>query len=62
MFDTKELIGKTELQARKLIISEGLVCRLKEKDEITYIGTCDYKSNRVNLVVKNNKVIDAFRG
>lgn len=62
MIDLNLLIGKTELEARKLVNLWGLSCRVSNKDGIAIVGTCDFKLSRINLEVKNNKVIDAYRG
>lgn len=65
-----DIIGKTAKAAVEKLISEGKEVRIISidgKDFHTTSGCCGGKSgrkilNRVNLRIRHNKVIDAFRG
>jgi rRNA processing protein Krr1/Pno1 len=55
----KSLIGKTKEEAQEICEKAGYECRLTQEDESIYVITMDLRSDRINIVVKNNIVIEA---
>lgn len=58
----EKLLGMNGEQASKKIKDDGFICRIVEQDGESYIITDDLRSDRVNLRINNNKVIEAHRG
>jgi hypothetical protein len=59
-FNVKKLVGKTVEKAEKLI-PRNLKSRVFATEHPT-LGTCDYRVDRVNLVVTKGVVEEAFLG
>ena len=55
-----EIIGKTENEAKTLLLEQGQTLRVIEKDGEPYIFTADYWDNRVNVKVEENKVLEVI--
>jgi hypothetical protein len=58
----KSLIGKTETRARDLVKAQGMTFRITMKDGSHYVITMDYRTDRVNIHLVDNKVIKADVG
>lgn len=56
------LKGKTKEEAKNLIKESGCICRIIEIDDNPIMGTNDYRTDRINLKIKNNKVVEASIG
>lgn len=50
------LIDKTKQEAANLIAAAGFEMRITQEDEQNFLGTCDLRFDRINLVIKNNTV------
>lgn len=59
---TKKLIGKTEQEAEKILNKDKIYYRIVCRDSISFWVTQDIRTDRINLNIKNNKVIDAYIG
>lgn len=58
-----DLIGETEERAKELIREiSGIDYRVTRRDGQPFIVTCDFKTNRINLVIENNLVTGAGVG
>jgi hypothetical protein len=53
----QQLLGLPESEATKLAMERGWVVRIAARDAEFFMLTTDYSENRVNLSVKNRKVI-----
>lgn len=62
MLDLNILIGLSENVAIEKIRRAGLKSRITEKDGQLYICTRDLRSDRVNLIIKDGKVISSNIG
>ena len=60
--DLKEMVGNTEDEAIKKIKNAGMIFRVVQRDEETFILTTDFLKNRVSLSIKMGKIIDAKIG
>jgi hypothetical protein len=58
----KSLIGKPLLEASSLIEDQEMISRITKKDGYSFVVTRDYKTNRVNLSIENNIVVEASIG
>lgn len=58
----ESLVGLTEEDAMVKIAESGLRTRLRSKDGQSFMGTCDYRMDRVNLHIENGKVTKASIG
>lgn len=56
------LKGKTKEEAKALIKESGCCVRIAEENDIGGVGTADFRTDRINLHIKNNKVVDAYVG
>jgi hypothetical protein len=54
--DTNTLIGLTEAEAVSQIEKAGMIARVMERNGEDFIGTCEYRTDRVNLQVANDTV------
>ena len=61
-FDEQTLIGITETEAKKILKENEICTRTTQRDGKHFIGTCDFRMDRVNLQVKDGKVIAVDRG
>lgn len=53
-----DIIGKNINEARGIATSKGLTIRVMEEDGESYVGTCDFRPDRINVVVKEGKVVE----
>jgi hypothetical protein len=53
----RDLVGKSVAEADRICADNGLTLRVVREDEIEYGVTMDYKTDRVNIVVKNGIVV-----
>lgn len=58
----QEVIGMEKQAAIDLIKGQGLKCRVRSEDGESFIGTCDYRMDRINLHIEDGKVVKANRG
>jgi len=58
----QEVIGMEKQAAIDLIKSQGLKVRVRSEDGQAFVGTCDYRLDRINLSIENGKVIKASKG
>lgn len=56
MFNPLEIIGKTIAEANAICEGNGYTMRVMEEDGEALMGTCDLRSNRVNVAVVNGNV------
>lgn len=56
------LVGLTEAEAKRTILSHGLSLRVTRHDDRRYTVTMDYHTNRVNLQIDNGRVTKASVG
>lgn len=59
---TEVIIGKSEAESRKIVEENGYTFRVTAKDGVNYIVTCDFDTNRVNVVLVNNIIIESYLG
>jgi len=55
----KEYFNLTEEDARDLAKSKGFRARVLERDDEKFFVTMDARSDRVNFVIKDGKVVSA---
>lgn len=58
----KNLVGLTEEAAKAKITELGMKVRVRNRDGETFMGTCDYRTDRVNLSIDNGKITNATIG
>ena len=58
----EDLVGQTETDAITWIRALGMRCRVMRRDKESFMGTCDYRTDRVNLEVDNGNVTKASIG
>ena len=56
---TKQIIGKSETEARQLIKAP---IRVVSKDGENLFLTCDYHPDRINLKIEKGKIVEIFYG
>ena len=52
-----EIIGKIEKEAEKYLNKQGKKIRVTKRDGKPYLGTMDYRPERINVVVESGKII-----
>lgn len=62
MNNANEVIGMTEADAIAKIETAGFVYRIMERDGVNFMGTCDYRTDRVNLSITEGVVTHADVG
>lgn len=60
--DVKKLVGLTEDDAKAKILTAGMKCRVRNRDGQAFMGTCDFRMDRVNLSIDSGKVTNATIG
>ncbi len=60
--DVSKLIGLSEKEALDVISQNGFKARIDSKDGESFMGTCDYRLDRVKLSVYGGKVTTANIG
>jgi hypothetical protein len=58
----ESLIGMDESEAKGKIAEKDLCCRIRQRDGEDFIGTADFRTDRINFWVKDGKVIKAYVG
>lgn len=58
----KEVVGLTETEAVAKIDAAGMKSRIRSKNGQAYVGTCDYRMDRVNLTIEKDLVTKATLG
>lgn len=61
-FDPVSLAGATKEEARSAAEREGLKFRVRKEDGRAFVGTCDYRRDRVNVEIESGKVVRAWLG
>lgn len=61
-FDVKGLVGLTEKKALAKITAAGMTARIQQRDKETFVGTCEFRTSRVNLNIQKGKVKSADIG
>lgn len=56
------ILGQFESVAWELVQEEGFVPRITSRDGNPLVVTRDYKTDRVNLVIEDNKVVSYHLG
>lgn len=51
-----KLFGLTEKEAIEKIEAAGLKARVRKRDGQSFMGTCDARSDRINLVIEKDRV------
>ena len=57
-----DLIGLTERRAVARVESVGFRCRIIARDGDEFLGIMDKRTDRINLVIKHNKVVGGYIG
>lgn len=55
------MVGKEESQVKKELDDLGFACETVSRDGVSYMITCDLRSDRARMEVKNGKVVDIWR-
>jgi len=58
----KSLMGLAEKTAVETIKNAGFRARIRSRDGESFAGTCDYRLDRVNLYITDDKVKNASVG
>ena len=58
----EEVIGMEKQAAIDLIKGQGLKARVRSEDGESFMGTCDYRMDRINLHITEGKVTSVSRG
>lgn len=58
----EEVIGMEKQAAIDLCKSKGVKVRVRSEDGQAFMGTCDYRMDRINLHITDGKVTSATRG
>lgn len=62
IIEKREYVGKTLQEAKEYAESGGFTIRIVEEDAKAFMVTHDFKTNRLNFRLRNNKVTDVFGG
>lgn len=62
MFNAESLIGKNKEEAITIIKDSKLVVRIRNEDGKAYVGTCDFRIDRINLYIENGIITKANVG
>lgn len=54
--DSEQLLNRQENEARLLCELTGYQMRVVVRDDMPMVGTCDYRQDRINVIIKDNKV------
>lgn len=58
----KHVLNMTREEALGLIASIGMTANITEEDGVSYPMTAEFNPNRINLILKDNKVSDFYIG
>ena len=56
MTDIQKIIGMSREEAQKTLQANGLTLRCQNLNGQSLIGTCDYRTDRVNVAIRENKI------
>ena len=56
VFDSDQLIGLSETEAKEIAIRNGYAFRVTRKDAVNYVITCDFRTFRINVEIDDEKV------
>jgi hypothetical protein len=56
------VVGKNYDDAVDLCKENGFSLRIRCRDGVSLVGTCDCRDNRVNVILENNVVKEAYLG
>ncbi len=56
-FDSNQLIGLSEKEAKELAIKNGFAFRVTRKGNVNYIITCDFRVFRINVELDDNEKV-----
>lgn len=62
LYYVKKLIGRTEQEAIIRLQCDNIDFRILSADDINYICNDEKREDRINLMISNNKVIEAYIG
>jgi hypothetical protein len=60
--ECKFYVGKTIEDVNVILKESGKFGRIRSEDNTQFVGTCDYRLDRVNLSVENGIVTEAWPG
>lgn len=60
--DLENLIGKNKYDAQKIVESHGYIFRITSENGNYYMITCDFKTNRVNVKIEDDLIVEADLG
>lgn len=58
----EDVIGMEKQAAIDFCKTQGVKVRVRSEDGKSFIGTADYRMDRINLHIENGKVVKANRG
>ncbi len=61
-FDAISVLGMSEAEAIKVVEAAGVTYRVMARDGESFVGTCDWKPNRLNLRIAAGKVVSVDFG
>lgn len=59
---SREVIGLLEHVGVILIAERGFTSRIRSRDGKNYMGTCDFRMDRINLNITDGKIVRAGPG
>lgn len=56
------LVGKSYAEAESLCKEHKIALRIRSRNGVSYIGTCDCRFDRINVDVDDNRIVTATIG
>ena len=56
MTTTLNVVGKTKAEAIQILNDAGVAFRIMQDEEQSFVGTCDWRPERLNLTIKDGLV------
>lgn len=56
------LIGKNKLDAQKIVEYYGYSFRIISENGNNYMITCDFRTDRVNVKIENDSIVEVYLG
>jgi len=56
------LVGKSYSEAESLCKEHKIALRIRSRNGVSYMGTCDYRVDRINVDVDDNQIVTASIG
>ena len=50
------IVGKTECEAESVLRKHGKQLRVVQRDDTSFVGSCEYWPDRINVVVESGKI------